>query len=252
MSNKIALVTGSSRGLGKDMAQQLADNGLDVIVTYNSQKDEAEQVVANIKAKGQNAVTIQLDVTQSSNFDDFYKNVENALATSFGGRKLDYLVNNAGFGAFAPIPETSEQTLDDMFATHFKAPYLLAQKALPLMNDHGGIVNISSGLARFSFAGYSAYGPMKAAVESLTRYQAAEFGKRGIRSNVVAPGAIETDFGGGVLRKNPELKQQLSALSALGRIGQADDLGGVVAFLCSDASKWITGQRIEVSGGMQL
>lgn len=252
MSNKIALVTGGSRGLGKDMTLQLADNGLDVILTYNSQKDEALAVVSQIENKGQKALALQLDVTQSGNFQAFFDNLAQSLQSHFENRKVDYLVNNAGFGAYASFSDTTEDQLDTMFATHFKGPFLLTQKALPLMNDGGGIVNISSGLARFSFPGYAAYGPMKAAVESLTRYQAKEFGERKIRVNVVAPGAIETDFGGAAVRNNPELKQQLSNLTALGRVGVADDLGGVVAFLCSDAAKWVNGQRIEVSGGIFL
>ncbi|NMH27545.1 SDR family NAD(P)-dependent oxidoreductase [Flavobacterium silvaticum] len=252
MSNKIALVTGGSRGLGKNMALQLAAKGLDVVITYNSRKDEAEEVVKAIQSVGQKAAAIQLDASKSGVYDDFYNRLKPVLKETFGTSTFDYLVNNAGFGIHKSIEETTEEDFVQLTHIHLMAPFFLSQKALPLLNDNGGIVNISSGLARFSFPGYAAYGALKGGVETLTRYLAKEFGGRGIRANVVAPGAIETDFGGAAVRNNPELKQQLASLTALGRVGQADDLGGVVAFLCSDDSKWVNGQRIEVAGGIFL
>lgn len=252
MSNKIALVTGGSRGLGKNMALQLAAKGLDVVITYNSRKDEAAEVVKSIEALGQKAAFIQLDASKSGIYDDFFSRLKPVLKDAFSTEKFDYLVNNAGFGIYKTIEETTEEDFVQLVHIHLMAPFFLSQKAIPFLNDNGGIVNISSGLTRFSFPGYAAYGAMKGGVETLTRYIAKEFGPRGIRANVVAPGAIETDFGGGAVRDNAELNHQLASLTALGRVGQADDLGGVVAFLCSDDSKWVNGQRIEVSGGIFL
>ncbi|TRX35981.1 SDR family NAD(P)-dependent oxidoreductase [Flavobacterium restrictum] len=252
MKNKIALVTGGSRGLGKNMALSLAKKGLDIVLTYHSKKDEAQAVVTEIEKLGQKAVAIQLNVAESSSFDTFFQDTVAALQSTFGTDKIDFLINNAGIGIHESIATTSENQLDTMVAIHFKGPFLLTQKALNVMNDGGGIVNISSGLTRFSFAGYAAYASMKGAIETLTRYQAKEFGDRQIRVNVVAPGAIETDFGGGAVRDNEQLNQLVSSLTALGRVGLPDDIGGVVAFLCSEDAKWVNGQRIEVSGGMNL
>ncbi len=250
--SKIALVTGSSRGLGKDMALQLSQKGLDVIITYHSKKEEAATVVAAIEAKGQKAVALQLDVANPATYDAFVKEVNTALQNTFNTSKLDYVVNNAGSGVHANFAETTEAQFDSMVNIHLKAPFFLTQKLLPYLNDGGGVVNISSGLTRFSFTGYEAYATMKGAVETLTKYQAKFLGSRGIRANVVAPGAIETDFGGGAVRDNKELNDYISSLTALGKVGQPDDIGGVVAFLCSDDAKWVNGQRIEVSGGMNL
>lgn len=252
VSNKIALVTGGSRGLGKDMALRLAEKGVDVILTYHSKKDEALKVVKEIQDKGSRGAALQLNVEDARGFDNFFKNVSATLKETFGGAKINYLVNNAGTGIHAPITETSEAQFDSMVNIHLKATYFLSQKVLPLMADGGGVVNISSGLARFSFPGYSAYGAMKGAVETLTKYQALEFGARKIRVNVVAPGAIETDFGGGVVRDNADLNKLIASQTALGRVGQPDDIGSVVAFLCSDDAKWVNGQRIEVAGGTHL
>lgn len=248
--NKIALVTGGSRGLGKDMALQLATKGFDVLITYHSRNEDANQVVTEIKAQGQKAHALQLDVALTNSFDAFAANVKSALKANFGAEKIDALVNNAGVGTHMPFTDTTPEQFDTMVNIHLKAPYFLTQKLLPLMNDAGSIVNISSGLARFSFPGYSAYGTMKGAVETLTKYQAKELGARKIRVNVVAPGAIETDFGGGVVRDNKEMNTMISSLTALGRVGIADDIGGVVAFLCSDEAKWVNAQRIEVAGGI--
>lgn len=251
-SSKIALVTGGSRGLGKNMALQLAKKGLDVIITYHSKKDEAHNVVSEIENLGKKAAAIQLDVADSSSFDGFVNNVKTALQTTFNADKIDYLVNNAGVGAHASFGDTTEQQFDDMVNIHLKAPFFLTQKLLPEFNNGGGIVNIASGLTRFSFTGYDAYATMKGGVETLSKYQAKFLGERGIRVNIVAPGAIETDFGGGTVRDNKDLNQMISSLTALGRVGLPDDIGGVVAFLCSDDAKWVNGQRIEVSGGMNL
>lgn len=250
--NKIALVTGGSRGLGKDMALNLAQKGLDVVLTYNSKKEEAQAVVTEIEKLGQKALAIQLNVAEASSFDLFFQKVEIALKDTFGTDKIDFLVNNAGVGLHESFSTTSTTQFDDLVNIQFKGPFFLTQKALELMNDGGGIVNISSGLTRFSFPGYAAYASLKGAMETLTKYQAKELGARKIRVNIVAPGAIETDFGGGVVRDNEQLNQLISSLTALGRVGLPDDIGSVVAFLCTDDAKWVNGQRIEVSGGMNL
>ncbi len=249
---KIALVTGGSRGLGRDMAIQLAKKGNDVLLTYNSNKTEADKVVAEILTLGQSAVAFQLDTSNVATFDAFFVQVKDYLSRTYGNPKFDFLVNNAGTALHKPFVNTTESELDYIVNIHFKGVYLLTQKALELMNDGGAIVNISSGLARFSMPGTSVYGAMKGAIEVLTRYQAKELGARNIRVNVVAPGAIATDFGGGLVRDNKDLNTMLANQTALGRVGQADDIGGVVAFLCSDDAKWVNGQRIEVSGGVNL
>jgi NAD(P)-dependent dehydrogenase (short-subunit alcohol dehydrogenase family) len=251
-SNKIALVTGGSRGLGKDMALQLADKGFNVAITYHSQQGEAEKVVAAIKAKGKKAFALQLDVADSKTFDGFVSSFRSNLQSEFGATNFDALVNNAGIGAHADISNTTEDQFDSMVNIHLKAPFFLTQKLFDNINKGGSIVNISSGLARFSFTGYDAYATMKGGVETLSRYQAKFLGSRGIRVNTVAPGAIETDFGGGVVRDNKELNTLISGMTALGKVGQPDDIGGVVAFLCSDDAKWVNAQRIEVSGGMLI
>ncbi|HEY0769057.1 MAG TPA: SDR family oxidoreductase [Sphingobacteriaceae bacterium] len=248
--NKVALVTGGSRGLGKDMALKLAARGFDVILTYHSRKDEADRVVDQIKTQNGKAHALQLDVAITQSFGSFVANLKSALKASFGVDKIDALVNNAGVGTHMAFTDTTPEQFDTMVNIHLKAPFFLTQKLLPLLNDGGSIVNISSGLARFSFPGYSAYGTMKGAVETLTKYQAKELGARKIRVNVVAPGAIETDFGGGAVRDNKDLNNMISSLTALGRVGVADDIGGVVAFLCSDDAKWVNAQRIEVAGGI--
>lgn len=252
MGNKIALVTGGSRGLGKDMALNIARKGMDVILTYRSQEAEARQVVADIAAMGRKAVALQLEVSDFGSFAGFLAQVKAALSSTWGVERFDCLVNNAGIALYAPFGTVTEEQMDGIIDIHFKSVVLLTQHALPMMNDGGRIVNISSGLARFSFPGYSVYGAMKGAVEVLTRYMARELGARRITANIVAPGAIETDFGGGHVRDNKELNAQLAAATALGRVGLPTDIGGVVAFLCSDDAGWITGQRIEVSGGMNL
>ncbi|MFC4816106.1 SDR family NAD(P)-dependent oxidoreductase [Flavobacterium sp. GCM10023249] len=248
--NKIALVTGGSRGLGKNSALQLAHKGFDVIITYQSQKEEAEKTVSELRSLGRKASLLQLDLSNIPSFDAFAGSLKNTLSNDFGTEKFDALVNNAGSGYYASIAETTEEGFDAMSTIHLKAPFFLTQKLASLLNDGGSIVNTSSGLSRFSYNGYAAYAIMKAAIDGLIRYQAVEFGPRKIRSNSVAPGAIETDFGGGAVRENKELNQMISNLTPLGRVGQPDDIGGVVAFLCSDESKWVNGQRIEASGGI--
>lgn len=252
-TQKIALVTGGSRGLGKNMALSLAKKGIQVILTYNSKKEEALAVVAEIESLGQKAAAIQLNVGDSKSFDAFFKQVSATLKKeTFGKDTFDFLVNNAGIGIHASFADTTEEQFDTLSDIHFKAPFFLSQKALPLMADGGGIVNISTGLARFSSPGYAAYAAMKGAIETLTKYQAKELGGRNIRVNIVAPGAIETDFGGGIVRDNGDVNKMIASVTALGRVGVPDDIGGVVAFLCTDDAKWVNAQRIEVSGGMNL
>ena len=249
-TNKIALVTGGSRGLGRDMALSLAKKGIDVILTYNSKKDEALAVVAEVKKAGQKAAALQLNAGNLKSFEAFYTQVKTTLKETFTTEHFDFLINNAGTALYAAFAETTEEQFDTALNIHYKGVFFLTQKALPLMNDGGRIINISSGLARFSFPGSSAYGSMKGAVEVLTRYLAKELGSRQIAANVVAPGAIETDFGGGHVRDNKELNAQVAGMTALGRVGLPDDIGSVVAFLCTEDAKWINGQRIEVSGGI--
>ncbi|HXB43948.1 MAG TPA: SDR family oxidoreductase [Puia sp.] len=251
-TNKIALVTGGSRGLGKNMAVNIAKKGIDVILTYNSNVKEAEKVVSEIQSLGQHAIAFQLDAGKTKSFDDFFKNVTGYLKEKNGSANFDFLVNNAGTALYATFAETTEEQFDMALNIHYKGVFFLTQKALPFINDGGRIINISSGLARFSFPGSSAYGSMKGAIEVLTRYMAKELGSRGIAANVVAPGAIATDFGGGRVRDNKDLNAQIAGITALGRVGLPNDVGGVVAFLCTDDAKWINGQRIEVSGGINL
>lgn len=250
--NKIALITGGSRGLGKNMALALADKGIDVVLTYHSNKQEADKVVSEIQSKGRSAAAFQLDASNVKSFDEFFKRVTDYLKEEKSSANFDFLVNNAGTALHALFTETTEEQLDAIFNIHYKGVYFFTQKALSFMNDGGRIVNISSGLARFSFPGTSAYGSMKGAIEVLTRYLAAELGSRGITANVVAPGAIATDFGGGRVRDNMEVNSRIAGLTALGRVGLAEDIGGVVAFLCTEEARWINGQRIEASGGMML
>lgn len=250
--NKIALVTGGSRGLGKNMALSLAKKGHNVLLTYNSQRDEALATVAEIEALGPKAVTLQLNTSDVRGFDDFYEQVKTALRDTFGTDRFDFLINNAGTGVGASFADTTEEQFDDMVNIHLKGVFFLTQKALPLLNDGGRIINISTGLTRFSYPGRSVYASMKGAVEVFTRYLAQELGSRGIAANVVAPGAIATDFGGGVVRDNQEVNSHVASVTALGRAGLPDDIGGVVAFLCTDEARWINAQRIEVSGGQNL
>ena len=249
---KIALVTGGSRGLGKDMALNLAKNGHDVIITFNSNEDEATKVINEIRQLGRNAEALQLDAGNVKTFDQFIDNLKNLLRKNFNADTVDFLINNAGTALRASFADTTEEQFDAVMNIHFKGVYFLTQKALTLIKDGGRIINISSGLARFSHPGSSAYAAMKGGVEVLTRYLAKELGPRQIAVNTVAPGAIATDFGGGLVRDNAEVNQTVANATALGRVGVAEDIGGVIAFLCSEQARWINGQRIEVSGGMYL
>lgn len=252
MSKKIAIVTGGSRGLGKNAALKLAGRGVDVILTYRSQQAEAEAVVAEIVALGGQAVALPLDVGHSAGFADFAAQVKAALQTHWQRDSFDFLVNNAGIGINAPFATTTEAQFDQLLNIQFKGVFFLTQTLLPLLADGGRIVNISSGLTRFALPGYAAYAAMKGAVEVLTRYLAKELGPRGISVNVLAPGAIETDFGGGAVRDNGELNAFVAAQTALGRVGLPDDIGSVIAALLSDDTRWVNAQRIEASGGMFL
>lgn len=251
-TTKIALVTGGSRGLGKDMAIKLATKGLGVILTYKNSKEEALSVVSQIRQAGGQAAALHLDTGDVKSFDNFFVEVKQTLKEVFGTNNFDYLINNAGVGYQAPVGEVSEAAFDELVNVHFKGVYFLTQKALPILQDGGGIINVSSGLARFAMPGYSAYASQKGAVEVFTRYLAKELGVRGIKANTVAPGAIETDFGGGHVRDNEQVNQFVRNSTALGRAGLPEDIGGVVAFLCTEDARWINGQRIEVSGGMNI
>ena len=248
----IARITGGSRGLGKNTALKLAERGVDIVLTYRSAAEEAQQVVRQIEALGRRAVALPLDVADSRGFADFAAQVKAALAQHWQRERFDYLVNNAGIGLRASFEETSEEQFDQLMNIQLKGPFFLTQKLLPLIADGGRILNVSTGLARFALPGYAAYAAMKGGIEVLTRYQAKELGARGITVNVVAPGAIETDFGGGLTRDNAQVNSFVASQTALGRAGLPDDIGGAISSLLQPENRWITGQRIEVSGGMFL
>lgn len=250
--NKIALITGGSRGIGRNTAVSIAQKGIDIVITYNSNKEEADKVVAEIQAMGRKAIAFQLDTSKVELFDAFFGQLGEYLSKETNNGKFDFIVNNAGTALYGLFTDITEEQFDAAMDIHFKGVFFLTQKALKYMNDGGGIVNISSGLTRFSNPGSSGYAAMKGAVEVLTRYLAKELGSRGIRANVVAPGAIATDFGGGRTRDNAEINKHIAGVTALGRAGLPDDVGSVIAFLCTDDAKWVNGQRIEVSGGMNL
>ena len=249
---KIALVTGASRGLGQNTALTLARKGVDVIVTYHNSEEDAQNVVSAIADLGAQAVALQLDTSNTKTFDGFAEQVKQSLQEKWQTEHFDFLVNNAGVGVYASFADTTEDDFDRLMNIHVKGVFFLTQKLLPLINDGGRIVNISSGLARFALPGYAAYASMKGAIEVLTRYMAKELGQRQIAVNVVAPGAIETDFNGGAVRDNPEINSFIASQTALGRVGLPDDIGGAIASLLSAENRWINGQRIEVSGGMFL
>lgn len=248
----ITLVTGGSRGLGKSMALALAGKGHDVILTYNSKKQEADETAAQIIKTGRKAAVLQLDVSKSATFGDFADAVAKTLKSVFGTDRFDCLVNNAGIGVNAPFEKTTEEQFDLLVNIHLKAPFFLTQKLLPLMNDGGRIVNVSTGLSRFCLPGFAAYASMKGGIEVLTRYMASELGGRKISAVAIAPGAIETDFGGGAIRDNKQANAFVAEHTALGRAGLPDDIGAAVAFLASADAAWINGQRVEASGGMFL
>lgn len=252
MTQRIALVTGGSRGLGKHAALKLAAKGTDILLTYHSNRQAALDVVAEIEQKGVKAAALALNVGDSSTFDAFASEVAQVLAQKWGRTTFDYLLNNAGIGLNVPFAETSEAQFDELMNIQFKGPFFLTQRLLPLLQDGGRILNVSSGLARFALPGYAAYAAMKGAMEVLTRYQAKELGGRGISVNIIAPGAIETDFGGGVVRDNAEVNRHIAAQTALGRVGLPDDIGDAIAALLSDELAWMNAQRVEVSGGMFL
>ena len=247
---KIALITGASRGLGRNMAHHLAARGVDILFTYKSSKAEADSLVAELAQIGRKAVALPLDTSVVAGFPAFAGQVTEALKTNWGRDRFDFLVNNAGTALYAPFTETTEAQLDGVFNIHFKGVFMLTQAMLPLMNDGGAILNLSSGLARFSYPGSSAYASMKGAIDVLTRYLALELGPRRIRVNAIAPGAIATDFGGGHVRDNADLNAQIASRTPLGRVGLPDDIGGAVSLLLSDEAYWLNGQRVEVSGGI--
>ena len=250
--SKIAVVTGGSRGLGKNMALRLAQQGCDVIITYLSKKEEAVAVVSEIETIGQKGSALQFDVGDISAFDNFIEKLTNILSEKWGTTSFDYLINNAGFGSSLPFEQVTEADFDQFMNVHFKGVFFLTQKLITQINDYGRIVNISSNTTRVCVPGYAVYASMKGAIETLTKYLAKELAARKITVNVLAPGPIETNFNNAILRNNPQRKEMLASMTALGRVGQAEDIGGIVAFLCSDDSYWITGQRIEASGGMSL
>jgi NAD(P)-dependent dehydrogenase (short-subunit alcohol dehydrogenase family) len=252
MNRKIALITGASRGLGKNAALHLAAQGVDIIGTYNSKADEAQELVADIELLGARAVMLQLDVSQSERFEAFATQVADVLHSRFDRQHFDFLLNNAGIGLTANFVDTTVAQFDLLMNIHLKGPFFLTQNLLPLMADGGRILNVSSGLTRFSLPGYGAYAAMKGAMEVLSRYQAKELGARGISVNTLAPGAIETDFGGGTVRDNSDVNSYIAGNTALGRVGQPDDIGAAIALLLAPGSQWINGQRVEASGGMFL
>ena len=248
-TQKIALVTGGGRGLGRNTAESLARAGVDVVITYNARADAAQQVVAVLEAQGRKAVALQLDTGAVGTFDRFAETLKAALRDTWGRDRFDFLVNNAGISHHNSIEQTTEAELDALYNVHFKGVFFLTQKLLPLISDGGRIVNLSSGLTRVTAPGSASYGSMKAAVETLTRYMAQELGPRRIAVNVVAPGAVATDFSGGMVRDNPDINRRISDMTAFGRVGLPDDIGPMIASLLSEDNRWVNGQRIEVSGG---
>lgn len=251
MTDKIAIITGGSRGLGRNTAVNLARRGVDIVFTYRADQKQAESLISEVEALGRKAAAFQLDTGDISAFDGFVGEVRKTLQ-SWGRERFDFLVNNAGNSLHAGFAETTEAQFDAVFNVHVKGVYFLTQKLLPMMNDGGRIVNVSSGLARVSLPGSSAYGAAKGAIEVLTRYLAKELGARRITANVVAPGAIQTDFSGGMVRDNPEVNKMVAGFTALGRAGVPDDVGPMIAALLSDDNRWVNAQRIEVAGGMAL
>lgn len=252
MTQKIALITGASRGLGKSAALHLAKEGVGVVITYLSKAEEAENVVDEIRRNGGRAAALRLDIADTNSYPAFSDELISTLQTTFGRDRFDYLVNNAGYGLFQSFFETTADDLDAMYAVHMKGPFLLTQILADVIEDGGRILNVSSGLTRMTFPGYGAYAAMKGGVEVVTRYMAAELAKRQIAVNTIAPGAIETDFNGGAVRDTPELNKQIASITAMGRVGIPDDIGEAIAGLLAANSQWMTGQRIEVSGGQAL
>jgi NAD(P)-dependent dehydrogenase (short-subunit alcohol dehydrogenase family) len=250
-TRKIAIVTGGSRGLGRNTALSLAKRGVQSIFTFRSNREEAEQVVKLVAEAGVTAMALQLDTGNVGEFRAFVDKVQTTLEL-WGADRFDYLVNNAGISHHAEFDQTTEQELDDLYNVHFKGVFFLTQRLLPLIRDGGRIVNVSTGLTRITVPGSAPYASMKGAIEVLTRYLAKELGERRIAVNTVAPGAIATDFSGGMVRDNPEINQRVAAMTALGRAGEPDDIGPMIASLLSEDNRWINAQRIEVSGGMSI
>lgn len=251
-SQKVAIVTGASRGLGENTALALAKKGVDVIVTYHSNKAKAHSVVAEIAKLGRKAVALQLDTSNTNGLDAFAENIKQALQTTWQVEQFDFLINNAGIGINKPFAETTEADFDRLMNIQLKGVFFLTQKLLPLIKDGGRIVNISSQLARLALPGYSAYAVAKGGVEVLTRYLAKELGERQIAVNTVAPGAIETDFDNGVIRDNQQFNDLVASQTALGRAGVPDDIGGAIASPLSEDNRWVNAQRIEISGGVYI
>ncbi|RYU91236.1 SDR family oxidoreductase [Mucilaginibacter terrigena] len=251
-TNKIALITGGSRGLGKNTALKIAGKGIDVIVTYRTKKEEADEVVNQIELAGQTAAALQLDTSKIKTFEAFKQQLTATLQEKWGRDTFDFLVNNAGIDASSPFAKTTEEDFDNLFNVHFKGVYFLTQTLLNTIVDGGRIINLSTGLTRFATPGYAAYASMKGAIEVFTKYLAKELGSRGIAANLVAPGIIETDFTKEAFESHPKMHEFISSITALGRPGQPDDIGGVIAFLCTEDARWINAQRIEASGGMFL
>lgn len=247
---KVALITGGNRGIGRSTALEVTQRGVGVILTYNSHAEEGAAVVEEIKSKGGRAVALQLDVTKTKNFADFAGQVEKVLQKEWNRKTFDYLVNNAGFAQRTLIKDTSEEQFDQLMLVHYKGPFFLTQKLLPLIEDGGHIINISTGLTRFAHPGVATYAALKGALEIFTRYLAQECGPRKIRANVVAPGAIDTQFGGG--KTDPEILKMIASNTALGRVGHAEDVAVAIAALLSEDSRWINAQRIEVAGGTAI
>jgi NAD(P)-dependent dehydrogenase (short-subunit alcohol dehydrogenase family) len=251
-NGKIALVTGGSRGLGKDMALSLARKGIAVVLTFNNNAEMADALVEEIRSQGGRAESLKLNLSEFPSLGAFVEDFKARLRSAFGTDHFDFLINNAGMGRTVPFLEVTEDIFNEFLNVHYKGVYFLTQKLVPIMNAGGGIINISTGTTRFSNPGYSVYASMKGAIEVFTKYLAKELGSKGLRANVVAPGPVETDFNNAFIRSNPQVKTALGGLSPLGRVGFAEDIGGVVAFLCSDDARWVNGQRIEVSGGINV
>ncbi|MBB5395478.1 SDR family oxidoreductase [Mucilaginibacter sp. AK015] len=251
-TQKIALITGGSRGLGKNTALKIAGKGIDVIVTYRTKKEEADEVVNQVALAGQNAAALQLDTSKIKTFDAFKQQLTDTLQQKWDRDTFDFLVNNAGIDAASPFAQTTEEDFDNLFNVHFKGVYFLTQTLLNTIADGGRIINLSTGLTRFATPGYAAYASMKGAIEVFTKYLAKELGSRGIAANLVAPGIVETDFTKKAFESHPKMHEFISSITALGRPGQPDDIGGVIAFLCTEDARWINAQRIEASGGMFL
>jgi NAD(P)-dependent dehydrogenase (short-subunit alcohol dehydrogenase family) len=251
-TQKIALITGGSRGLGRNTAESLARKGVDSVITYHSRAEEAQAVVAKLEAQGRKAFALQLDAGATKTFPGFAERLKKALQDTWSRSSFDYLVNNAGISHHAAFDKVTEEELDSLYQVNFKGVFFLTQKLLPLINDGGRIVMLSSGTTRIIFPGSAAYASLKGAIEILALYLAKELGPRGIAVNTVAPGAIATDFSGGMVRDNPEVNKLVAGMTALGRAGLPDDIGPMIASLLSEDNRWVNAQRIEVSGGMSI